>query len=422
MPTQIKVGAFTFPTSGTVEVTSVGFRPKAYIAFGTASPSTGSANEAFLHIGFADGTTQRCVGAWANDAVGTTAHYRWFDDEVLHAKDVASSHLNTYTNMSAVHSAFNSDGMTFTASTYPDAETRCGYVAFGGDDISNVGVDSITMSGSTGEVDYTGLGFTPDLLIFLPISLHAPPPTYGSWNQNAIGFVTSEADQSYSAWMAASGASTSNNHRHQKTGSCIVSINSSGVSSVEAEFVRMIPGGFRLNWTDAGDGNDQVAVLGIRGCQAKMISAARPATNSDQSVAGVGFHPVGSVFKSSSTTVGQSTVIDHCIVSFGGASSPTESCCGTFIEEDGQSTSDASRLWQETMALQNASGNGATYGDMTLKSFDPDGATVTWANTTSDAYEWNGLMVGNSGKRRQNRGDFDYPSTRTRGLGRVGAR
>jgi hypothetical protein len=171
------VGTFTKRTgTGTQDITGVGFQPKALVFWSvlrTASDGFESAAQRQL-FGFSDGTNHTAMShASESGSLDTAWGHR--DDAALIIVDLDDS-----LNSSGVVSALGADGFTVNWTTAAGhASVLINFLAIGGDNVS-AKVGDVASSASTGQQSVTGVGFRPDVVLFLACC--------AAGNFNATGF------------------------------------------------------------------------------------------------------------------------------------------------------------------------------------------------------------------------------------------
>jgi hypothetical protein len=158
------VGTFTKRSgTGTQDITGVGFTPKALVfwtTLRTAQDGFESAAQRFC-FGFSDGTNHAAVShASASGGLDTAFGHR--NDCCLLIVDLDES-----VNSVGVVSALSADGFTVNWTTAAGhANVLINFLAIGGTNVS-AKVGDVVTSGSTGTQSVTGVGFEPDLVLFL---------------------------------------------------------------------------------------------------------------------------------------------------------------------------------------------------------------------------------------------------------------
>jgi hypothetical protein len=190
-----RIGTFRASDGG---VSGLPFEPKLVLVFspfvsGFGSIYTGSQ---YLTIGAArasgalNGRTIQFASAW-DSFVFFKPHGR----AGARTNEVISDISLTLTVVATAGITMTSDGFTLSFSQLLDSTLDYGYLAFGGAGVT-VAMGTMTSPGSTGEVTYSGLGLTPDLLMLTSYGTNNGGGSGAWWSQ---GFVDSSNRQRVSA-------------------------------------------------------------------------------------------------------------------------------------------------------------------------------------------------------------------------------
>lgn len=294
---QAFVGDFQINTStGNQSVTGVGFEPKALIFF--VNPNTAdidspdlTANHNF-GIGMTDGTREFAMSHLSPNGATLEAGYMMQADDRCIIFITGAS-----TRYGASIVSLDSDGFTINVDEAPGVGYQIGYLALGGDNLTNVRVDDFdTKSGTTGNQAYTGVGFKPDGLIAFSLG-HSHAYSNSTIRADAclstLGFTDGTNDRCVSNWLRAAGVIVGNRH-------CIQSNNA---------FLRMIEGdspnyravathssfdadGFTLNFSVVDSVSLKVMYLAFKGPGVSVGDFTLPtSTGSFAAVSGLSFNP-----------------------------------------------------------------------------------------------------------------------------------
>src|SRR5215471_1213916 len=168
MANGFRVGTFTKSTNTSVPndqaVTGVGFQPKVLLLFLLPQTATGNSSDQAFGMGMCGSAADVQASAqWSDDAVSTTAAV--FRAETKAIASAASSGGTTV--CLADLKSFDSDGFTLTWTRNDSSLAyEIFYIAIGGNDITNVKLHKPTAQSGTGNKDYTGVGFQPDIIFF----------------------------------------------------------------------------------------------------------------------------------------------------------------------------------------------------------------------------------------------------------------
>lgn len=289
MVLQTKVGAFTksavaAPPAFQQSITGLGFQPKA-IVFYTVATQSGATEEHRPSFGFSDGINSRAIGwASADNASPTGASMTASDQGVIEQITPGGSKTVTIDIVS-----FDADGFTIEYVLNNTADFEIFYIAFGGDDITNIKVGGFDTPPVAGNQDITTVGFAPDMVMFL--NAHALVNTIGDHSMAFLGVGISSAKQYALGWSAEDGRTAAQSARLQRTDRCICMFSHVDNSIIEgdASYLQPLTNGFRLSWnTVAGVIEGEVAhpifYLAIKGGGWNVGSFTQPVTTGNQIV------------------------------------------------------------------------------------------------------------------------------------------
>lgn len=322
MANGFKVGMFTAAYSGGLpqdqSVTGVGFQPKALILF-TAGLLTADGNvgpDEAVGFGISDGTASQSYGWWTDTAAATSSCvFQWRPKIIVNALSAA-----TPLWYDADLKSFDTDGFTVTW-TSDNGGFLSGremyYIAFGGDDITNVKLHKPVTQSGTGNKSYTGVGFQPDIIFVLNQNIVASTDDGGVNDVSCgLGVGISATKRWALAHCMRTGQTMStsvNAQSYQRTDSIYLTLlPSTGVENSRFDLVSLDSDGYTFNQIVHGDtaGINSLAVLCIKGGQWDIGSLLAPATASDTSVTGLAFSPDGALFASDSFVASTSVQSD----------------------------------------------------------------------------------------------------------------
>jgi hypothetical protein len=399
-PLQVKVGSFTKRQGiGDQQVTGVGFRPKALILFGTTQEASGFAGGYQMSLGFSDGVNYGAIGGWSwNHRLGSDADCAQVDES---GNPAALLYVETIGNIaaSATVRSFDSDGFTLSWDVDEGGDQWIvHYLAIGGDELTNAKVGMLDANNAdTGEVPYQGLGFQPDIVLFLGVRYRTNPPHPNFPLNLSLGFAT-DGDHQGTVAVASedSGRNPTDTWRYQQTSKCIAFLSPiDGEVESEAEFVSMDADGFTLNWTDAASEDRSFYYMALKGGSYYVgEETQRTGTPGTKATTGVGFRPTGLFLASFNRAPSSANESDNRL------------SIGATSGQGGQATvwvGDTDDVWDDTHA------DNATYTTKTLalcdsdsptsydaaadlSTFDSDGFTLNWSKVDSSERQF--LFVG----------------------------
>lgn len=381
MALSAKVGAFNTTTdvaTSTVEVTGLGFEPKAIIFWWTKSTSTGTDEVAGGSIstgmGLATSSTSRRVVAMQSEDASAAA-----DTDRFHS-DAACVHILTISgatdgDLDVV--SFDADGFTLVVDDQFTASYRVHYIAWGGSDITDVATGAATAPAGTGNSDVTGPGFQPDMVIIMASRQTGAPPAQSTNAAISFGFAAGGG-------QGVLGLGSVHNQTTMDTGSYCYSGNVIGVPSAtspidvsrRASFVEFISTGFTLNWLETNSG-DYVHWLAIKGGEWLVGSLlTQTDTTTDIAESGFGFQPSGALLLSHCNSESSSdTIQDHNRASIGAFSSTTDRGAQGHLDQDNVGDSVCTLAVEHDAVYVNIATDETVQGLMDIKSVDSDGFT-----------------------------------------------
>lgn len=237
-------------TTGNQAYTGVGFQPATLIfgaqlaattdpfalgvgnatqIFGAATSTTNRFYTAGRHKDNANPTVQRAQQK-STQCIGLTG-----DAAVLAEADFVS---------------FDSDGFTLNFSTVSGTAWLTGYLALKG---LQAKIISFTSPGSTGNVGYTGAGFTPGAVIFSS-DCGVSSTANTAHCRRMLGMATSSTNRGVISWAGKDAVATSNTSQNLDRTACVKHIVENGATPTfpsVADFVSFDADGFTLNWSVA---------------------------------------------------------------------------------------------------------------------------------------------------------------------------
>jgi hypothetical protein len=389
-----KVGSFSTGTgavASTVVVTGVGFTPKAIIFWwsGTTS-STNSVTErdSFRGIGYAvSPTDRRCVGCSSDNAsAGAATDHGHRADACIVGVGIGGG-FNAMLDLQSM----DVDGFTLVVDDAFPESRRISYLALGGSDIANAETEQLVMPSATGNVDYTTLGFEPEVVFFISAMQTANPPTENGDSIIMFGVATGSGQQFVVAGGSNDGSATTSTRTYHQDAECIARMGPAldGVMTGRAEFTSFLANGYRLNWLEGDAGaNTRVHVLALGGTLKAKAGSLLSATSLTTIVtSGVGFLPntlllASGAMPESTQDTGTNADDDW---SMGAADGTTEVVQAT-RDRDGVATTDvATGINLDNIYLRLNTSAASIDGSATWTSFDSDGFTLTQTDADPDA-------------------------------------
>ena len=387
------VGNFTTNTvTGNQAITGVGFTPKIVLFFPTLNTAAGLTDG--FSAGFGAGissTNRRCIGFKSQDGVTTTNP----DSRQDNTKCFTLLDPNTGVLAAADLVSLDADGFTVNITTAPASGRLVGYLALGGDDMSNVGSGQFLGSASVGNQAVTGVGFQPDCVIFFTMADDNAPPSDRVNTEGVMGFATSSTARGVTQLWDRNGQTTSETSNYQRTVRCISAMTNADAIFYEADFVSFDADGFTVNWITAGDGARYIHYVAFKGGQYFAGSFNSQTATGNFSVTGTGFQPTGVIFMSM-LNAAATTVQQGMQYSLGAASSSTARFATFGDSEDAVTTTDTDTAFSATRVYLNYDFAQTLEGDADFVSFDSDGFTLNQTDADPTGNQVLYLAFGNT--------------------------
>lgn len=398
MVLQFKTTTFNKTTgTGNKVVAGVGFTPKVVILtcdFATNAQVNTFVGDSMLMVGFAVDTTaanQRSTNVWSGDGLGTSDI-----DAAFHASSCFSVNDDTGFYMTGTLTVLDIDGFTLNFTANPSANLA-GYIAMGGDDITNTHTDHFSTPSITGDFDVTGVGFKPDF-VMLAGSNQTADNAFASKGGMCFGAFNSDGQQAFMAHVEEDSAATSDTARYQRTDKCLAMFSETDTATLthEATFVSMDNDGFTINFSTASVANKRISYLAIKGIQTKIGSFTSPTVGTapvSQEVTGVGFTPRGLIFMTDGNTA-TTSIAAHARWCVGSANSSTDEQSNWGGDEDNNATATVCAQRHDNNACIRVSDEAGSAGSTTTQaladftSLDENGFTLNWSvKDASNAYQ-----------------------------------
>ena len=238
------VGKFTMNSgTGNQSVSGIGFKPKVVIFYTNIKNTTeGAVPDAVMSMGVAVSSTKRwCQATFCVDAAANSDTARYFDDTKCFAQISASAVTGA-----ADFVSMDNDGFTINVTTGLACEI--GYIALGGNALS-ASTGTFVQKTTTGNQAYTGVGFSPQLLMVMGLANAKATVEGGAIGM--LGFGMSSSSRAYTNYRSNDGAGSSTSSRIGNT-NLIIGDNSAATPGTvlnAADVVSMDTDGFTLNWS-----------------------------------------------------------------------------------------------------------------------------------------------------------------------------
>jgi hypothetical protein len=379
------VGSFNITTqvaTSTVEVTGVGFQPKAIILWWsgrTESVNTIGRADANRGVGIATSTTERGVTcAETEDAQGTSnAHQGFRLDACVAIVDATANDFDGRADLQSL----DSDGFTLVIDQQFSTDVRVNYLALAGDSITDATVGSITAPITGGTQAYTGVGFQPDFLLSLRTQGEPDSPgTTASSGGVTVGATsgTAAANNANLSAGADTGEATSDTWAYCLTAESFVDIfRTSGTPNVRGILDSFDSDGFTVNWLEVTAATKDFIYLALKGGN-YLVGELTTRTDTTQfSQSGFGFEPAAVLFCSHCKVESPSNASDaEDAWSVGAATSASERACMGAKDENGLDTTEVTTALRTDAAYVNIASDSTVDGLMDLVSMDSGGFTT----------------------------------------------
>jgi predicted membrane protein len=383
-----KVGAFNTGTGAantTVQVTGVGFQPKAVIFWWTNITGTVDAFSGG-HIKQGFGVAASATSRWA---VGTQSENVSVvsDTDGIHRNDAVIATLlidGTVDGLMDLQS-FDSDGFTLIIDDAFINNMRIHYLALGGADITNVTTGLFQEPGATGNQSITGLGFRPDFVLFGSAGSFSAPPWDASDLPFMIGAATGPNNEVVCVYDSENAQETMDTQSYCFGDESIALIGATTeVTDGRAAFTQFTSDGFDINWLEWAS-TRYVSYLAIRGGSYFVgDDLTATATGATLPITGMGFSPkAGLVFGSGKAEDTQDAVSDQNRFVMGAFTGTTERGAQGTFDEHNRANSDTERAVEHDQALFKI--EQAVTGKVDVQSMDADGWTLVMDSEDNNA-------------------------------------
>lgn len=296
----VKKGTFAANTSTgdqTVD-TGTGVEMKALLLWGTLQTAESLTTNSYGFIGWAASSSEQATNGWAIDDATTTTNCGggYFTDACV----VLYANGDPTQDAKAAFVSFGTGGdagkFTINWSDAPAAAVIVHYMTLGGTDITNVGVNHyVAKSGAPGERDDTGVGFQPDLVMFMSRSVVATGA--GVDARFTLGAATSASAQAAYFFDDEDGVVFISDHNRTwnfPTDALVFIAVAGDIPDGTAKLVSFQPDGWRLDWTaiPVGDTAYLYSALSIKGGSYVCTPTPAAGTPSPQ-VFSTSFQPAG---------------------------------------------------------------------------------------------------------------------------------
>jgi hypothetical protein len=254
----VEKGSFTRQAgtgNQTVTLTDSTLTPKVVLFWGTNKTSEGvTANQTNFYGFMVNATEQRAYGSAMDNG------QRDFDTRG-NTKAIVIMLDGPTISGEADFISFAAGSFTINWTTNDGTQNIIHYTAIGGAALASVKVDDFSMPIVTGEFSETGVGFQPDIVLFLGDRLGT---AYPQTTRNS-GLAFGAAVSSTKRWAISMAGKGDKSGSGQNTSQVIQFQTKETTISAQADFVAMEADGFRINVTDAPEQATKIAYLAMAG-------------------------------------------------------------------------------------------------------------------------------------------------------------
>lgn len=386
--------------TGDLVVTGVGFTPKLLIMSATSHDVNIFDASGNMNFGFAssnDTSKQRALGMNTNDSesAGTVNHF--WHPTCIWTEDFPGGIPGP--NVVCELKSFDSDGFTlnYVLNFSSTANTKIGYLALGGDDMSSTNVGHFTAPSSTGDFSVNGVGFLPDFVLLATSNSTQDATNTAGDGSFSLGAFNGVGEQFTTAFISENNADPTDTARYQRTDKCLAIFNVSNAAALthEATFVGMDADGFTINFSTASTANKRVAYAAFKGPATKIGSFTSPTAGTlpvSQSVTGAGLDPKSLILLSVGGTT-SSAIQSHNRWCIGGGDNSINRYSNWIGDKDNVGTTVVASRFDNNQIMRvstEAASAGSTTTDALadLSMLDTDGFTLNWSVIdTGNAYE-----------------------------------
>jgi hypothetical protein len=385
-----KVGSFLLPTSGTTNIGSLGFQPKAVLFFWNARGAVGvGSTSANIGIGFATDTADRAISMVSQDALATSNINKSGRSDACIIK-LTSAGL---ASGQATCSLGSNDFTLGTDVTFGDT-MQVGYFAIGGSDVTNVFIGTITEPGATGDQDITDPGFQPDAVFFISrcsTSADATIDAHGDYMFGAaVGFTPTNAvlaggGQDNSGTMAVGSYC-------RGIDQCIALFSASAglTTNGRAAVTAWLSNGFRLNWAERTS-TRAIYYIAIKGGNWQLGETVALNASATASITGLSVKPQAVLFASAARAESTSdTATTHLECSIGAGDGTSQFVFACLDEHaTASSNSESATSFQTNSIYYNMLATDLIQGSTALTTLDAAGYSLSRVDADdANGYIW----------------------------------
>lgn len=372
-------GTITKPaTTGTQQITGVGFKPKAIIFLSNASTADGTIATAELALGVVASTSDTTAGTQGSGVTMDNASFWHRFRSETSAIMLSDTSANLAGEAQVV--SMDTDGFTLNWSTANASQYLVSYIAIGGTDITDAKVISFTSPTAVGDQANTNIGFQGDFMMLFSTSQVAAAPTSATNHAMSWGYATRAATTTqFGVGQAELGGAPG----HIQMGRIHESVNTSAATLEEGSLKSFDANGFTMEWAKVSGTARYLTALVIKGGNYSTGVFNQNTSTGNQSVTGLGYKPVGLIMNSQNEVTG--TAVTSGLR--GGMGMTTGTSNRATVWSGSTAASSYSGNYDRTalMKVLTNAGNGSVTVNTVMDFFSFDSSGFTVNNTTVDA-------------------------------------
>lgn len=368
--------------SGSQSISGLTYQPNGML---TILDKGGTSVDGAYQLGMSDMTDNDgsvAISSYSLDGNSTGASKTYNDSGYVFLE----VNYNGVSDIEANFTSVDAEGMTYNV-TDGGTSHDMAYAIFGGGQ-TQVKVGHFVASGTTGNQAVTGVGFTPNVVIFM--GYNESTAHIGGNNTDMrlnIGWMTDAGDQ------YAQGQNSKNSNLFayggQDAGACYITI-STGIND-RAVYSSMDADGFTINWTNAHGGVLQYMAIG--GVEAYADTSMFRTGTGTFSETGAGFQPefILGGWNRTSGTAGGSNLAQG--LGFASGTGTADQHYMSTSRDHGSNPTETNQWSDDTYFLREVNYNeGNNIGYIDIDSFDADGVTFNQLDA-SNAYMFGYLLL-----------------------------
>lgn len=413
MATQVEKGVFTANTStGDQDITLAdsGLTPKLVILWASYDTAEGITNgDGIFSMGLAtrDGgaTQQGCIANFNDDAAGTSATVHDLNDSHVLRGITSDAIESTAIDYSCTLVSFGAGTFRINWDNAPASAIKIHYWVMGGSDVTAARLVKTTTStaAATQNVTVAASWGQPDLLIFMS---HGYTSLFSQNDARLmVGFAKSDTERAAFMHTFEDAAATMNLASWYRNDACMLflggSTSADAIVDISAK-ASWPTDGFQLAYDDQASLAFHFFALAIKGTFTCTIGTAEMQTaGGNQDLALASGTPKGALFVASEVPLTNGTIDTthadlggYCV---GGTDGTHEGFAG-MVDDDGNTTSRASRFHSESKALArhiaDAAGGAAALDAEADSSISGSNIRLNWGNAPALAADYLYLLIG----------------------------